>query len=187
MSRTSATTMVMPAPTASFAGSNSERQSVGLPGHCEDCAQLGHVLAHPDLGCGDVGCNRAHGPDDDVSNRSRLFVTGGFTFPVRQALGAEFTIQAGYHGEDARDLIGSCDALIADVTAPFIEVGLHIAHARAVGIPVLLVAVGRVPNGEVLAAGSQLVLLSSAEAASPDAVASSVTTALAFLGVRAAV
>lgn len=47
-------------PTANFAGSNSERQSVGLPGHCVKCAEHGHVAAHPDLGCGDVGCNAAH-------------------------------------------------------------------------------------------------------------------------------
>lgn len=47
-------------PTAAYAGSNSERQSVGLPGHCVDCAEHGHVKAHPDLGCGDVGCNAFH-------------------------------------------------------------------------------------------------------------------------------
>lgn len=49
-----------PPPTHEFAGSNSDRQCVGLPGHCEDCAQTGHVAAHPDLGCGDVGCNSDH-------------------------------------------------------------------------------------------------------------------------------
>lgn len=47
-------------PTANFAGSNSERQSVGLPGHCVRCAEHGHVAAHPDLGCGDVGCTSMH-------------------------------------------------------------------------------------------------------------------------------
>jgi hypothetical protein len=45
----------------SYGGSNSDRQSVGDPGHCEDCASVGHVIAHPDLGCGDVGCYRHHG------------------------------------------------------------------------------------------------------------------------------
>lgn len=49
-------------PTHSYAGSNSDRQCVGLPGHCERCAEVGHVLAHPDLGCGDVGCTRDHPP-----------------------------------------------------------------------------------------------------------------------------
>lgn len=44
----------------SFTGSNTERQSVGLPGHCDACADLGHVDAHPDLGCSDVGCASAH-------------------------------------------------------------------------------------------------------------------------------
>lgn len=51
--------------THSYSGSDSDRQSIGLPGHCEDCAQRGHVTAHPDLGCGDVGCAKAHGPDDE--------------------------------------------------------------------------------------------------------------------------
>jgi hypothetical protein len=51
-------------PTHPLCGSNSDRQSVGDPGHCERCAQVGHVVAHPDLGCGDVGCYAAHGPDD---------------------------------------------------------------------------------------------------------------------------
>ncbi|RSN26528.1 hypothetical protein DMC63_01445 [Streptomyces sp. WAC 05977] len=46
-------------------GSNSERQSVGDPGHCEDCCSVGHVVAHPDLGCGDVGCYRTHGDETD--------------------------------------------------------------------------------------------------------------------------
>lgn len=185
MSRT-VTTQPVSLQTDSFAGTNQQRESVGLYGHCDDCALLGHVLAHPDLGCGDVGCNRAHGPEDDVSTQAQVFATGAFTFAVRQALGVQFTLRVGSHGEDARDFIGSCDALIADVTTPSIEVGLHIAHARAIGIPVLLVAVGRMPNAEVVMAGSQVVLLSSAEAARPDVVASSVTTALRFLGVRAA-
>jgi hypothetical protein len=53
-------------PTHLFAGSSSERQSVGLPGHCERCAEVGHVAAHPSLGCGDVGCEKAHSPGHDV-------------------------------------------------------------------------------------------------------------------------
>lgn len=43
-----------------FAGSNSDRQSIGLPGHCERCSQFGHMRAHPNLGCSDVGCRRSH-------------------------------------------------------------------------------------------------------------------------------
>lgn len=43
-----------------LSGSNVERQQVGDPGHCEDCCSVGHVVAHPDLGCGDVGCYRTH-------------------------------------------------------------------------------------------------------------------------------
>lgn len=49
-----------PGATAHFCGENPERQGVGLPGHCEACAQYGHVVAHPDCGCGDVGCVSAH-------------------------------------------------------------------------------------------------------------------------------
>lgn len=49
-----------PYPTASFAGSNKKREEIGDPGHCERCARFGHVKAHPNLGCGDVGCTRAH-------------------------------------------------------------------------------------------------------------------------------
>lgn len=49
-----------------FTGSNSERQSVGLPGHCDDCAEVGHVAAHPDLGCTDVGCHSAHPEEPDT-------------------------------------------------------------------------------------------------------------------------
>lgn len=58
-----------PPPTARFAGSNSERQSVGDPGHCERCAEVGHVKAHPELGCGDVGCYANHDePSDPVTS-----------------------------------------------------------------------------------------------------------------------
>ena len=41
-------------------GSDSERQSVGIPGHCDVCAVLGHVAAHPNYGCADVGCAITH-------------------------------------------------------------------------------------------------------------------------------
>lgn len=47
-------------PTHPHAGSDAKRASVGLPGHCEPCAVVGHVVAHPDHGCGDVGCNVEH-------------------------------------------------------------------------------------------------------------------------------
>lgn len=54
-------------PTARFPGTNPDRQSVGKPGHCENCAEHGHVKAHPNLGCGDVGCYSAHGPDEEAA------------------------------------------------------------------------------------------------------------------------
>lgn len=49
-----------------FAGSNKERQEVGDPGHCERCAEVGHVKAHPSLGCGDVGCYSYHDESPDT-------------------------------------------------------------------------------------------------------------------------
>lgn len=63
-------------PTHRHAGSDSERQRVGLPGHCKECAAIGHLAAHPDLGCGDVGCGNAH--DDDSSH------DGGTLLPVAE-------------------------------------------------------------------------------------------------------
>lgn len=48
-------------PTHRLAGSSGKRQSVGKPGHCERCAKVWHVKAHPRLGCADVGCTVAHG------------------------------------------------------------------------------------------------------------------------------
>ncbi len=44
----------------SHIGSSKARQEVGAPGHCDDCMSVGHVKAHPNLGCGDAGCNDAH-------------------------------------------------------------------------------------------------------------------------------
>jgi hypothetical protein len=43
-----------------YCGSNSERQQVGDPGHCEDCCSVGHIVAHPECGCADVGCYSDH-------------------------------------------------------------------------------------------------------------------------------
>ena len=66
-------------PTANYAGSNSERQSVGLPGHCVRCAEHGHVQAHPDLGCGDVGCTSAHDEDPTPDASTSQAVPGSST------------------------------------------------------------------------------------------------------------
>lgn len=46
-------------------GSDHERQSNGLPGHCENCTDRGHVATHPELGCSDVGCTSSHEDADD--------------------------------------------------------------------------------------------------------------------------
>lgn len=53
-----------------YTGSNTARQEVGLPGHCDDCAAHGHVAAHPTLGCGDVGCTETHDQQTAVSTTS---------------------------------------------------------------------------------------------------------------------
>ena len=45
---------------ATCTGTNSARQATGLPGHCTACAARGHIAAHPNLGCADVGCSDAH-------------------------------------------------------------------------------------------------------------------------------
>lgn len=57
-------------PTHRYAGSNKARQEVGDPGHCERCAEHGHVRAHPNYGCGDVGCTSAHAPGDPADEPS---------------------------------------------------------------------------------------------------------------------
>lgn len=46
-----------------YPGRNSDRQSVGLPGHCEQCAEHGHIVAHPEYGCSEVGCYSSHEND----------------------------------------------------------------------------------------------------------------------------
>lgn len=48
-----------------YSGSNQDRQSRGDPGHCERCVEHGHVRAHPNLGCADVGCYAKHGPEEE--------------------------------------------------------------------------------------------------------------------------
>jgi len=47
-------------PTHQLCGNKSERAGRGDPGHCEACAVVGHVRAHPEYGCGDVHCNFNH-------------------------------------------------------------------------------------------------------------------------------
>lgn len=56
-------------PPESFCGTNADRAGVGLRGHCDRCAEVGHVKAHPDLGCGDVGCNVEHGPENELPTK----------------------------------------------------------------------------------------------------------------------
>lgn len=51
-------------------GSDQQRQSNGLPGHCEDCTDRGHVAVHPELGCSDVGCTSSHEDADEAAQRN---------------------------------------------------------------------------------------------------------------------
>lgn len=51
-----------------YIGSNKERQSIGNPGHCERCVSVGHEAAHPQLGCGDVGCYADHEPSSPAGS-----------------------------------------------------------------------------------------------------------------------
>lgn len=165
------TTTHIPAPTASYAGSNSERQSTGLPGHCENCAEFGHVAAHRDLGCGDVGCHRSHGPEDEPSTRPLLFITGPHLTGVpAEHVSHDHDVVRAVPGQDARDLIGSCSLLLADVSTPSTTTGLHIAHARTLGIPtVLAFAAGSMPDAEVLEAGTEVIIVSTpADLRSPE-------------------
>jgi hypothetical protein len=55
-----------------FCGSSSDRQSVGDPGHCEDCCRVGHVVAHPEFGCGDVGCDADHHQEQTLLDAAGL-------------------------------------------------------------------------------------------------------------------
>lgn len=41
-------------------GTSQDRQWIGRPGHCSVCAVVGHVVAHPEYGCSDVGCDDPH-------------------------------------------------------------------------------------------------------------------------------
>jgi hypothetical protein len=65
-------------PAHPFSGSSPGRQSVGDPGHCELCAIYGHIAVHPELGCGDVGCDRPHGDSElaDEAGRQTLAEDG---------------------------------------------------------------------------------------------------------------
>ncbi|AXV09963.1 hypothetical protein DVS28_b0193 (plasmid) [Euzebya pacifica] len=89
-------------PSPTHTGSDPERGSVGLPGHCEDCAAVGHVQAHPELGCGDVGCTAAH---DEAPVPSP--VAGSVSLPPAARKAAVGTVAAilGVSRADAGNLI----------------------------------------------------------------------------------
>lgn len=63
-----------------YPGSLKTRQETGDPGHCERCLAIGHIAAHPDMGCGDVGCHAGHSRSDEAAARAEL----GKLFRIRQ-------------------------------------------------------------------------------------------------------
>lgn len=68
-----------PAAAPTFTGSASgERAESGYSSHCDRCERFGHVLAHPDLGCGDVGCTRAH--DEAPAETMWMLDSPGFSW-----------------------------------------------------------------------------------------------------------
>ena len=92
-----------------YTGSNPERQSVGLPGHCEDCAEHGHVAAHPDLGCSDVGCDSAHPEEPDTTAAS-----GEATDPMAaaaRALGHPWPLPTDEHPDLTKMRVREIEAL----------------------------------------------------------------------------
>lgn len=58
--RTEEVPSVTPSPYHRYPGSSKARQEVGNPGYDELSLAVGHVLAHPELGCADCGCDAAH-------------------------------------------------------------------------------------------------------------------------------
>lgn len=70
-----------------YTGRNAQRQSIGQPGHCDKCAEVGHIKAHPHLGCSDVGCTSSHNETPEVQRAISVYPT-----------------QAGYEGPDNRDV-----------------------------------------------------------------------------------
>lgn len=75
-------------------GNNSARQSIGLQGHCDDCVRAGHVAAHPDLGCSDVGCTVPHGPDQGTDHALKRLnsITDAQEYLLVQRTAAAFAV-----------------------------------------------------------------------------------------------
>lgn len=111
--------IVLP-PVHPYAGSNPARQGAGSPGHCGMCMTEGHLVAHPNAGCADVGCTVVHGggesPPDENGERSgdgrgelqeyqaslAGAVSGPGKSPLAPVLAAEaqaFVTDAKVHGE----------------------------------------------------------------------------------------
>lgn len=120
--RAAANTSRHPAyPTHPYAGSCKERAEIGKPGHCEQCAEHGHVVAHPDLGCSDVGCGKAHDDEapsaqlrppfaltvDECLAELRTAVGGWITNHVRATApaGAQLPDPSAVHQRGAADLL----------------------------------------------------------------------------------
>ncbi|MEW9530659.1 hypothetical protein [Microbispora sp. NPDC049125] len=64
--------MTDPAFTHRYCGSDKARAERGNPGHCEPCARYGHIAAHPELGCADVGCESIHNSEPTESRLATI-------------------------------------------------------------------------------------------------------------------
>lgn len=121
----------VPPPTHRFAGTSRERQETGLPGHCEPCAVFGHVIAHPNLGCSDVGCDKPHGDETDTPGSGIVEVVAsppGDGHPDGRSVGTAVLIKSGDFGswfESARRAGGRVFARRVTVHVDWTEIGVE--------------------------------------------------------------
>ncbi len=123
-------------PPAPFdAGQNSDRQSVGQPGHCSVCAVLGHVVAHPERGCGNVQCNSDHEAPGQITRHECTLDGKALPFgrkaPIGDCLRCD-QLRAGAAPREAHPAIRAAatrrsddDQRAAEITAHFAPGGPH--------------------------------------------------------------
>jgi hypothetical protein len=67
----------VPPPVHPYAGSYAPRQGAGQPGHCGMCAEQGHLIAHPGIECGRVGCTADHSADSGAGPQAEEELQAG--------------------------------------------------------------------------------------------------------------
>jgi hypothetical protein len=143
---------IAPQPYHPYAGTSKDGEQVGDPGHCERCLQVGHVTAHPDLGCGDVGCADGHSLQDEPQPvRLKVYVatSPGVDFrtelygPLRAGLGdmAELFCRNANAADPAftRAWVQDADVLVVDISGASTEVGIELGWADAFGVPIVAI------------------------------------------------